>query len=68
LRNLRAALDATGRKFGVSITIVSEEATVASVREAANISQPSSYWYMQHFDIVSIDPIIDWFNIMTYDL
>jgi chitinase len=23
---------------------------------------------MQHFDIVSIDPIVDWFNIMTYDL
>lgn len=31
-------------------------------------NQPSSYWYMQHFDIVSIDPIIDWFNVMTYDL
>lgn len=30
--------------------------------------QPSSFWYMQHFDIVSIDPIVDWFNIMTYDL
>jgi chitinase len=23
---------------------------------------------MQNFDIVSIDPIVDWFNIMTYDL
>ncbi|KAJ5621955.1 chitinase [Penicillium herquei] len=33
-----------------------------------SITIPSSYWYMQHFDIVSIDPIIDWFNIMTYDL
>ncbi|CAG8236650.1 unnamed protein product [Penicillium salamii] len=33
-----------------------------------SITIPSSYWYMQHFDIVSIDPIVDWFNIMTYDL
>ncbi|KAJ5667620.1 chitinase [Penicillium longicatenatum] len=33
-----------------------------------SITLPSSYWYMQHFDIVSIDPIIDWFNVMTYDL
>ncbi|KAJ5933736.1 chitinase [Penicillium verhagenii] len=33
-----------------------------------SITLPSSYWYLQHFDIVSIDPIIDWFNIMTYDL
>ena len=23
---------------------------------------------MQNFDIVKTDPIIDWFNIMTYDL
>ncbi len=23
---------------------------------------------MRNFDIVSIEPIIDWFNIMTYDL
>lgn len=50
LRNLRKALDGTGRRFGLSITI------------------PSSYWYMQHFDIVEIDPTVDWFNIMTYDL
>ncbi|KAF9265381.1 putative chitinase [Marasmius fiardii PR-910] len=29
---------------------------------------PSSYWYMQHFDIIQIASIIDWFNVMTYDL
>lgn len=23
---------------------------------------------MRNFDIVAIDPIVDWFNIMTYDL
>jgi chitinase len=28
----------------------------------------SSYWYMQHFDIVEIEKTIDWFNIMSYDL
>jgi chitinase len=33
-----------------------------------SITLPSSYWYMQDFDIVSIDPIVDWFNVMTYDL
>ncbi|PMD63730.1 glycoside hydrolase family 18 protein, partial [Hyaloscypha bicolor E] len=33
-----------------------------------SITLPSSYWYMRNFDIVSIDPIVDWFNIMTYDL
>ncbi|ESK89422.1 class v [Moniliophthora roreri MCA 2997] len=29
---------------------------------------PSSYWYMQHFDIVQMASIIDWFNVMSYDL
>ncbi|PQE17041.1 glycoside hydrolase family 18 protein [Rutstroemia sp. NJR-2017a BBW] len=33
-----------------------------------SITLPSSYWYMQDFDIVAIDPIVDWFNVMTYDL
>jgi chitinase len=23
---------------------------------------------MQHFDIVSIEKVVDWFNVMTYDL
>ncbi|KAJ5951267.1 uncharacterized protein N7479_009680 [Penicillium vulpinum] len=32
------------------------------------ITIPSSYWYMQHFDIVEIEKTIDWFNIMSYDL
>lgn len=33
-----------------------------------SITIPSSYWYMQNFDIVSIAKVIDWFNVMTYDL
>ena len=32
------------------------------------ITLPSSYWYMQNFDIKSIEPIVNWFNVMTYDL
>ncbi|KAG4435727.1 hypothetical protein IFR05_008777 [Cadophora sp. M221] len=33
-----------------------------------SITLPSSYWYMQNFDIVKMEPIVDWFNVMTYDL
>uniref|UniRef100_A0A093XWV3 chitinase n=2 Tax=Talaromyces marneffei PM1 TaxID=1077442 RepID=A0A093XWV3_TALMA len=33
-----------------------------------SITLPSSYWYMQNFDIKSIEPVVDWFNVMTYDL
>lgn len=33
-----------------------------------SITLPASYWYLQNFDIVRIEPIVDWFNVMTYDL
>lgn len=26
---------------------------------------PSSYWYMQGFDVVNMEPYLDWFNIMS---
>lgn len=32
------------------------------------LTLPSSYWYMQHFDIKGMVDIVDWFNVMTYDL
>lgn len=28
---------------------------------------PTSYWYLQHFDLAAIQPSVDWFNFMTYD-
>ena len=33
-----------------------------------SITAPSSYWYLQHFDIKAIEPIIDFFQVMTYDI
>lgn len=33
-----------------------------------SITIPSSYWYMQHFDLVGMSKQIDFFNVMTYDL
>jgi chitinase len=47
LKRLRQAMDASGHKYGLSITI------------------PSSYWYLQHFDIKEIAKTIDWFNMMS---
>lgn len=28
---------------------------------------PTSYWYLQHFDLAAIQPNVDWFNFMAYD-
>lgn len=33
-----------------------------------SVTLPTSYWYLQHFDLVSIEPSVDWFNYMSYDL
>ncbi|KAK0543803.1 hypothetical protein OC845_005939 [Tilletia horrida] len=29
---------------------------------------PSSYWYLQHFDLQGLTAVTDWINLMTYDL
>lgn len=28
-----------------------------------SVTLPSSYWYLQHFDIASLEEHIDWFNV-----
>lgn len=33
-----------------------------------SITLPSSYWYLQHFDITNMVDSLDFFNMMTYDL
>ncbi|KAI1454308.1 hypothetical protein F4805DRAFT_469461 [Annulohypoxylon moriforme] len=29
---------------------------------------PSSYWYLQHFDVLEMEKTVDWFNFMSYDI
>lgn len=63
LHNLRAALDTSGTVYCLSITLVrSGDFSVIKHGRASLIIvvQPSSYWYMQNFDIVNIEPIVDW--------
>jgi chitinase len=33
-----------------------------------SVTLPTSYWYMQHFDVNSMQNSVDWFNVMAYDL
>lgn len=41
---------------------------LAEYKFGLSITLPTSYWYLQHFDLVSIEPSVDWFNFMSYDL
>lgn len=33
-----------------------------------SITLPSSFWYLQHFDVVTMQDYLDWFNVMSYDI
>ncbi|WQF88918.1 Putative glycoside hydrolase family 18, catalytic domain, glycosyl hydrolase family 18 (GH18) active [Colletotrichum destructivum] len=37
-------------------------------RYGYSITLPASYWYLQHFDLKNLQPHVDWFNLMSYDL
>ncbi|GIK01365.1 hypothetical protein Aspvir_005399 [Aspergillus viridinutans] len=29
---------------------------------------PASYWYLQHYDFHNMEGLVDWFNLMSYDI
>ncbi|KAI1827703.1 glycosyl hydrolases family 18-domain-containing protein [Xylaria intraflava] len=33
-----------------------------------SMTLPTSFWYLQHFDVNSLQEYVDWFNFMSYDL
>lgn len=41
---------------------------LAEYKFGLSITLPTSYWYLQNFDLESIDASVDWFNFMSYDL
>ncbi|OTB01251.1 glycoside hydrolase family 18 protein [Hypoxylon sp. CI-4A] len=33
-----------------------------------SLTLPASYWYLRGFNIAKLEPHVDWYNIMTYDI
>lgn len=33
-----------------------------------SLTLPAFYWYLQHFDLAKMQPYVDWFNLISYDL
>ncbi|KAK1655797.1 hypothetical protein BDP81DRAFT_388694 [Colletotrichum phormii] len=48
------------KKYGYSLTLPAPLSGRALT--------PASYWYLQHFDLAKLQPHVDWFNLMSYDL
>ena len=50
------------------VSFVKEMRAAFGSRYGISMTLPTSYWYLQHFDLAGIQPNIDWFNLMAYDL
>ncbi|PYH48038.1 uncharacterized protein BP01DRAFT_313070, partial [Aspergillus saccharolyticus JOP 1030-1] len=48
--------------------LASLKKALSDYKYGLSITLPTSYWYLQHFDLTSIEPSVDWFNVMSYDL
>jgi hypothetical protein len=38
--------------------------TAAGHSWGITITLPSSFWYLQNFDVVKLEPVVDWFNML----
>ncbi|KAM0798075.1 glycoside hydrolase superfamily [Usnea florida] len=47
---------------------LAKELKVALGKKGLSMTLPTSYWYLQHFNVNSLQESVDWFNFMTYDL
>ncbi|KAL3418044.1 glycosyl hydrolase family 18 [Phlyctema vagabunda] len=50
------------------VTFCKEMRAAFGTKYGITITLPTSYWYLQHFDLPGVQSSVDWFNIMAYDL
>ncbi|KAF9465227.1 hypothetical protein BDZ94DRAFT_1307367 [Collybia nuda] len=55
-------------KSNFPIFMAKVKAAFASHGYGLTFTAPSSYWYLQHFDLPALLESADWVNVMTYDL
>ncbi|OKL55264.1 hypothetical protein UA08_09465 [Talaromyces atroroseus] len=50
------------------VTLCHEIRAAFGTKYGLTVTLPTSYWYLQHFDLPGIQDSVDWFNLMAYDL
>jgi GH18 family chitinase len=50
------------------VALCKEMSTAFGSRFQLTVTIPTSYWYLQHFDLANMQGSISWFNLMAYDL
>lgn len=49
------------------VALVKEMKAAFGSKYGISVTLPTSFWYLQHFDLVNMEPHVDWFNLMSYD-
>ncbi|KAL8979214.1 MAG: hypothetical protein Q9205_005397 [Flavoplaca limonia] len=65
-----AADDRGGKEADTAnyVSLVKEMKAAFGLRYGLTVTLPASFWYLRHFDVKAMQPYVDWFNIMTYDI
>ncbi|RAK75242.1 putative class V chitinase, partial [Aspergillus fijiensis CBS 313.89] len=50
------------------VALVKELKAACGNRYTVTVTLPSSYWYLQGFDVSGMEPYVDWFHFMSYDI
>jgi chitinase len=50
------------------VLLVMEMKKAFKGRYGISVTLPASFWYLQNYDVKGMEPHIDWFNVMTYDI
>ncbi|KAK2735703.1 hypothetical protein FQN57_001152 [Myotisia sp. PD_48] len=50
------------------VTLLRELKMALGSQKGLSIAIPASYWYLRGFNIKELVKVVDWFNIMTYDI
>ena len=45
---------------------LAKELKSALGQKGLSMTLPTSFWYLQHFDVNSLQESVDWFNFMSY--
>ncbi|OTB02455.1 glycoside hydrolase family 18 protein [Hypoxylon sp. CI-4A] len=63
----RGGAEADGANFVQFLKELDDENKKQPVKYTVSFTAPTSYWYLQHFDLKAVDHV-DFINVMSYDL
>ncbi|KAH7035724.1 putative chitinase [Microdochium trichocladiopsis] len=64
----RGGVEADFDNFVTMLKRMRQHLNRAGRRFGISITLPASYWYLRGFDIINLEPHVDFYNVMTYDI